>query len=215
MQQQSQQRQQHHHHHQQQQSPLTASLMATGSHSWRVNEERQRWPAPTSPPWEHLCCIHRELCGRWRPVQLLHHSAGRGRCREPQQPLSSSRSSPSATSTSGRWLLSNAAVSSDATQAAAGATGAGQQPQTAAAAHSNCSCTIISSSSSFIVSCGWWGLVQLLHHSAGWGRCAEQERGTSWQQLYNSWLPRAATDNNGQERCSRKASAQQQVAALG
>ena len=115
------------------------------------------------------------------------------------------------------WQLDNAAVSSGAAQAAAGAAGAGQQQQqlAAAAAHNNCSSIIISSSSSFIVSCGWRGLVQPLHHSAGWGRCAEQERGTSWQQLYNSWLPRAATDDNGQERCSCKASAQQQVAALG
>ena len=47
------------------------------------------------------------------------------------------------------------------------------------------------------------------------GERGEQERGTSWQQLYNSWLPRAETDNNGQERCSCKASAQQRVAALG
>ena len=36
-------------------------------------------------------------------------------------------------------------------------------------------------------------------HSAGRGRCAEQERGTSWQQHHNSWQPQAATDNNGQE----------------
>ena len=39
----------------------------------------------------------------------------------------------------------------------------------------------------------------LPQHSAGRGRCAEQERGTSWQQHHNSWQPQAATDNKGQE----------------
>jgi len=45
--------------------------------------------------------LHYELCGRWGLVQLLHQSAGRGRCAEPQQPLNSCSSRPSATSTNG------------------------------------------------------------------------------------------------------------------
>jgi hypothetical protein len=179
---------------------------------WRGAAAPQQQP---KQPLSNCSCIIISNSGGWCSSYTTQLDGGDVESRN--SPSTAAPTAPQQHQLAAGWLLSNAAVSSDAPQAAAGAARAGQQPQTAAAAHSNCSCTNISSSSSFIVSWGWWGwgLVQLPHHSARWGRCAEQERGTSWQQLYNSWLPRAATDDNGQERCSCKASVQQQVAALG